>query len=70
MPSNKILFILIICFGIVVSVYLFSRNSNNSKFLTQGIDGVSTNPYINIEENTNSDWKKILINMVYLMTQH
>jgi len=63
MPSNKILFILIICFGIVVSVYLFSRNPDNSKFLTQGIDGVSTNPYINIDENTNNDWKKILISM-------
>src|SRR3989344_2665539 len=63
MPSNKILFMLIICFGIVVSVYLFSRNPDNSKFLTQGIDGVSTNPYINVDENTNNDWKKILINM-------
>ena len=63
MPSNKILFMLIICFGIVVSVYLFSRNPDNSKFLTQGIDGVSTNPYINVDENTNNDWKKILISM-------
>jgi hypothetical protein len=63
MPSNKTLFVLIICFGIVTSVYLLARNSKSVPFLTQNTNSISTNPYINLSENINSDWQKILVNV-------
>lgn len=61
MPSNKILFVLIICFGIIVSVYLVSRNTDSPSLLTK--NALSSNPYINIGSNTNNDWQKILTNI-------
>lgn len=63
MLSRKTLFILIICFGIVTSVYLFARNSNNIPLLTGNSVAISTNPYINLDGKTNNDWQKILTNV-------
>jgi hypothetical protein len=63
MPNRKTLFILIICFGIVTSVYLFARNSNNLPLLAGNDTAISANSYINIGKNTNNDWQKILTNV-------
>lgn len=60
MPSRKILFVLIISFGIVTSTYLFSKTSNKSFFLTQKTNKISANSYIKIDKNENSNWEKIL----------
>lgn len=53
----------VICFGIVVSVYLFARNSKNIPLLSGNDVQVSANPYININKNTNTDWQKVLTNV-------
>lgn len=63
MPNKKTLMVLIICLGIVTSVYLFARNSNNIPLLTGNNVAVSTNPYINLDGKTNNDWQKILTNV-------
>lgn len=60
MPSNKTTVIFIICFGIVVSVYLLARNSKSIPLLSTNNTTVSANPYINVNRNTNSDWQNIL----------
>lgn len=60
MPSRKILFVLIISFGVVTSVYLFSRTPGQSFFPTPNTNKVSANPYIQIDEDENSNWEKIL----------
>ncbi|MFA5888723.1 MAG: hypothetical protein WCW47_00930 [Candidatus Paceibacterota bacterium] len=62
MPNNRILFVLIICFGVVASVYLLARNSASPQTIGDTTD-VSVNPYINLDKNTNNDWKKILVNL-------
>jgi hypothetical protein len=63
MPNRKTLFVLIVCFGIVTSVYLLTKNSKNIPTLIKNTVGVSTNPYINLDKNANSDWKKILVDI-------
>ena len=55
--GNKIYVVLVICVGLVVSIWLLERNPVN-KNLESEIKTVSVNPYINIEKN--DDWKKIL----------
>src|SRR3989338_6361505 len=64
MPSNKILTILIICFGIVVAIYLFEKTpkqiSQNNTSPSQNIDVGSVN---SIENTSNDDWKKILVSI-------
>src|SRR3989344_9057837 len=55
--GNKIYDVLVICVGLVVSIWLLERNPVN-KNLESEIKTVSVNPYINIEKN--DDWKKIL----------
>ena len=62
MPNNKTLFTLIICFGIVTSIYLFTRKPENTSE-TQNATGVIPNSYINLDGNINGDWQKILINI-------
>ncbi|MCX6701874.1 MAG: hypothetical protein NTX96_01605 [Candidatus Zambryskibacteria bacterium] len=62
MPNSKTLSVLIICFGIVASFYLSEKNSKNIPPSTQNTNSVFTNPYINLSENVNNDWKKILAN--------
>lgn len=58
MPSRKTLFVLIISFGIVTSVYLFSKTPGKSFLPTQ--NKISTNPYVKIDEDKNGNWEKIL----------
>ncbi len=60
MPSRKILFVLIISFGIVTSVYLFSKTPGKSFFPEQNTNKVSANPYVRIDNDENSNWEKIL----------
>ena len=61
--KNKIYITLIICFGIVVSVWLFQRKPNKIVSNQKEIISISTENYRNIPENTGNDWKKILVNM-------
>ncbi len=61
MPSNKILTILIICFGVVVSVWFISNKQKNlsQNSVVSNSDSVTAEPAILIK-NTDYDWKKIL----------
>src|SRR3989344_6384776 len=63
MPSNKILFILILCIGVVTSVYLVTKNSGKISSPTPDSGIVDVNPYVNLDQNSNNDWKKILLNI-------
>jgi len=63
MPSNKTIVTLIICFGVVASVYLLTKNPTNIPFSLQNKNTISANPYINLDKNTNNDWKNILVNI-------
>lgn len=61
MPSNKILTIFILCFGIVISVFFVTKKQQSlsqSNTLNKS-DGVKAEPAIAIK-NTDYDWKKIL----------
>ena len=61
MPSNKILTIFILCFGIVVSVWFVTakRQSLSQNNAVNNNNGVKAEPAIAIK-NTDYDWKKIL----------
>ncbi|KKR65197.1 MAG: hypothetical protein UU06_C0026G0008, partial [Parcubacteria group bacterium GW2011_GWB1_40_5] len=62
MPNNKILFVLILCVGVVTSVFLFSRNKSAGTN-TENTANITPKSYRNIDENTNKDWKNILVNV-------
>jgi len=62
MPSNKILTILIICAGVVISIFLFKRNPSAAGTAIRDANGlVAVNPTEGTNQNT--DWKKILVDM-------
>ncbi len=61
MPSNKILTVFILCFGIVISVFFITKKQQSlsqSNTLNKN-DGIKAEPAIAIK-NTDYDWKKIL----------
>lgn len=61
MPSRKIVTVLILCFGVVFSTWLFTKNSENSKnIIAENTNTGSLEPIINIEGEKNDEWKKIL----------
>lgn len=60
MPDKKVLTILIICFGLVVSVWLMSDKIGQKATQVAKKDSVSAEPAILTNENTNADWKKML----------
>jgi hypothetical protein len=60
MPSNKIISLIVICFGIVFSVWLFTKDSNTDQLNTKSDPNAEVVPAIQTSENTNEDWKKIL----------
>src|SRR3989344_7483802 len=64
MPSNKILTVIIICFGVVTSIYLFQKTSDapvkNNPTITENIDAVPVN---SLDNNQGDDWKKILVSV-------
>src|SRR3989344_1377572 len=62
MPSNKIYTILIICIGIIASIWLIQRNPTDISAIKQNVDGVSVSTYTNTEK-VNTDWKKILVSV-------
>lgn len=60
MPSNKILTIFILCFGVVVSVWFVTNKQKSlSQKITPKKDSVEIAPTVAIK-NTDYDWKKIL----------
>lgn len=65
MPSSKILTVLILCFGVIVSVWLFSEKSNrlSENLVQKNTEGSSVEPAININAEINDEWKKILTNV-------
>ncbi|MBI4155926.1 MAG: hypothetical protein HY507_01700 [Candidatus Zambryskibacteria bacterium] len=66
MPSNKTLTVLIICFGVVISIFLFERNPNRPSSAPQNTNGLTAiNPAENVSRRNldNLDWKKILVDM-------
>lgn len=64
MPSdknrNKVYTILVLCIGIVISVWLFQRKPESISLVKQNTNTVSANPYRDVIPNTNEDWKKML----------
>jgi hypothetical protein len=58
MPSNKILTILIICMGVVISVWLFQRKPE--KVLVKKENTPDLNSYIDINTEASDSWKDIL----------
>ncbi|TSC70558.1 MAG: hypothetical protein CEO12_279 [Parcubacteria group bacterium Gr01-1014_46] len=65
MPSNRTLAVLVLCLGIVVSVWLFSKKSTftNQDVVLKNTQPVSVDSIIKIEGEKNDDWKKILVNV-------
>lgn len=63
MPSNKIITIFIICIGIVISVWLFTRNPSSTNLKSNTPEKIVVKPSINIEKPLNDDWKKILVSV-------
>ena len=64
MPSNKIYTTLVLCIGLVVSIWLIQRPPENSP-AKENLGGVSVSTYKNTEGITasNDDWKKILVSV-------
>src|SRR3989338_6244467 len=63
MPSNKIYTILVLCIGVVTSIWLIQRNPANIS-VAQNSDGVTTvsnENLINNKAKTETDWQKILV---------
>ena len=59
MPSRKIISVLILCIGVILSVWLFT-NKPQTKAVTTDEDAVPAVAAINIEGKVNEDWKKML----------
>lgn len=59
--GNKIYVILVICIGVVISVWLLERNPQNKALNAETKPVVSVNSYRNIAKN--DDWKSILQNV-------
>ena len=53
---------MILCVGVVTSVFLFSRNKSAGTN-TENTANITPKSYRNIDENTNKDWKNILVNV-------
>ena len=65
MPSNKIYTILVLCIGVVTSIWLIQRNPANIS-VAQNSDGVTTvsnENLINNKAKTETDWQKILVSI-------
>lgn len=62
---KKIYSVLILCIGVIGSVWLFSQTPNISEIKNAGNNtpDISVRPYINLEEEKNDSWKKILLNI-------
>lgn len=58
MLSRKTIFVLVICFGIVVSVYFVSKKSNLISDIQNNT--ITSDSYINIKNKNNDDWEKAL----------
>lgn len=64
MPSKKISIILILCVGVVSSIWLVERGiSKNIENKNAKTDLVVADSYINTSESANNDWQKILIGL-------
>lgn len=65
MPSNKIYTVLVLCLGIVVSIWLLQRKPENVSPQRQNNNAVSAYPYQNTGATSisNDDWKKILVSV-------
>lgn len=62
MPSNKIYTVLILCIGLIVSIWLVQRKPVDISAVKQNVDGVSVSTYRNTG-NVSDDWKKILVSV-------
>ena len=60
---NKIYVVLVLCIGIVTSVWLSQRKPEGAVLAKQNTNVVSVKSLIDVGENTNDDWKKILVNI-------
>lgn len=60
MPSNRVLTILIISFGLITSIWLFARDYQKEESVAKNNIAVIAEPAIKIEKPLNDDWKKIL----------
>ncbi len=63
MPSNKILTVIILCFGVVISIWLFAKKPAEISIVEQKPASLSAGTYKNVNENLNTDWKSILTNI-------
>ena len=55
--------VLVICFGIVTSFWLFQRKPEGASLTKTPTNSLVVNTFRDIPENTNDDWKKILVNV-------
>ena len=60
MPSNKTFIVLIICSGVIVSLWLLLQTPKEPLAPVKNVATVSTEAYINIDESNYGDWKKVL----------
>ncbi|HEY4505834.1 MAG TPA: hypothetical protein VJG67_04045 [Candidatus Paceibacterota bacterium] len=61
MASNKTLTVFIICFGVVISTFLFQKSSGSNTLKNQGGNAVVVENVRKISTDTTDDWKKILV---------
>ena len=60
MPSNKIITILIVCAGIVISIWLLQKNTRSISTV-QNTNSIYSDTDQNTETTENTDWKNILV---------
>lgn len=60
MPRKKTLVVIIICFALVLSIWLISKKPENLSLSGKNENTVVAGNYIEINEKTNDDWKKLL----------
>ena len=59
--KNRVYATLVICIGIVISIWLFQRNIGSTPVVAKERGALTVNTYRNIGQNVNDDWKKLLV---------